>query len=55
MWSNERDFTFTEDLESIACVWDVPCIYYKSHTESNYVTDFLAKMYEISNIEVEKK
>jgi len=54
MWLNERDFTFTEDLESIACLWDVHCAYYKNRFKSGYVTDFLAKMYEINTTEVEK-
>ena len=49
-----RVFTFNEDLESIACLWDVHFVYYKNRIKSSYVTDFLAKMYEISIIEFEK-
>jgi len=36
-------------------IWSpLHCAYYKNLIKSGYVTDFLAKMYEISNIEVEK-
>lgn len=54
MWSNESVFTFTEDLESIACLRIVQCAYYNNRNKSGYLTDFLAKVYEISSIEVEK-
>jgi hypothetical protein len=52
--SDYHVFTFTEDLEPIACLWDVHCAYYKNCIKIGYVTDFLAKMYEISTIEVAK-
>jgi len=45
VWSNESVFAFTEDLESIACLRNVQCAYYKNRNKSGYLTDFLAKMY----------
>jgi hypothetical protein len=55
MWLNERVVTFIEHLQSSACLWDVHCANYKNHNKKSDVIDFLAKKYEISNTEVEKK
>jgi hypothetical protein len=55
MWLNERVITFIEDLQSSACLWDVHCAKYKNRNKKGDAIDFLAKKYEISHIEVEKK
>jgi hypothetical protein len=55
MWSIERVLTFIEDFQSNACLWDVHHADYKNCIKKSDAIDFLAKMYEICTIEVEKK
>jgi hypothetical protein len=43
VWSNERVLPFTEDLQSTAGVWDVPCADYKNRVKKVDAIDFLAK------------
>jgi hypothetical protein len=55
MWSNEGVLTLIEDLQSNACLWDVPCADYKNRNKKGDAIDFLATKYEISSTEAEKK
>jgi hypothetical protein len=55
MWLKARVLTSSDALQSSASLWDVHCADYKNRNKKGDTIDFLAKKYEISNIEVEKK
>jgi len=54
MSSKERVFSFTEDLQSNACLWDVRCADYKNRNRKGDATDFMAKRCVINTAEVKK-
>jgi hypothetical protein len=55
VWSNERVVTFIKDLQSSACLWDMHYTDYKNCNKKCDAIDFLAKKYESSTTDIEKK
>jgi hypothetical protein len=52
--SKERIFSFAEDLQSNACLWDVRCADYKNRNKKSDATDFIAQRYVVNTAVVKK-
>lgn len=55
MWSQRTTLALIEDLHGTPCLWDVQCAEYKNKTAKSDALEVLARKYQVTAVEMEKK